>query len=116
MGTFYLEISSESTSSCNSSIFHARNSRLFYRLSAISDTLRTAKLPSELFSQENRVIKVRIGNPVSVKDQAEHPTLEGLTNFLRKKTYMLANPYEKKPLLETIPQNLNYLNRQKLLQ
>ncbi|WP_459210517.1 GNAT family N-acyltransferase [Aquimarina rhabdastrellae] len=86
--------------------FHARNSRLFYRLSAISDTLRTAKLPSELFTQENRVIKVRIGNPVSVKDQEEHASLEELTNFLRKKTYMLANPYEKKPLLESIPQNL----------
>ncbi|MEW7278264.1 lysophospholipid acyltransferase family protein [Aquimarina sp. 2201CG1-2-11] len=86
--------------------FHARNSRLFYRMAAISDTLRTAKLPSELFSQENRVIKVRIGNPVSVKDQEEHTNLEDFTRFLRKKTYMLANPFEKKTLIESIPQNL----------
>ncbi|WP_103069726.1 GNAT family N-acyltransferase [Aquimarina sediminis] len=86
--------------------FHARNSRLFYRLASISDTLRTAKLPSELFSQENRVIKVRIGNPVSVKDQEEYTNLEDFTNFLRKKTYMLANPFEKKTLRESIPQNL----------
>ncbi len=86
--------------------FHARNSALFYRLASISGTLRTAKLPSELFSQENRVIKVRIGNPVSVKDQEEYTNLEDLTSFLRKKTYMLANPFEKKTLRESIPINL----------
>ncbi len=86
--------------------FHARNSRLFYRLASISSTLRTAKLPSELFSQENKVIKVRIGNPVSVKDQEEHTKLEDFTNFLRTKTYMLANPFEKKTLRESIPRNL----------
>ncbi|WP_108803242.1 lysophospholipid acyltransferase family protein [Aquimarina sp. Aq107] len=86
--------------------FHARNSRLFYQLASINDTLRTAKLPSELFSQENKVIKVRIGNPVSVKDQEEYGNIEDFTNFLRKKTYMLANPYEKKTLMESIPQNL----------
>ncbi|MHA7055781.1 GNAT family N-acyltransferase [Aquimarina sp. M1] len=85
--------------------FHARNSRLFYQLASISDTLRTAKLPSELFSQENRIIKVRIGNPVSVSDQDEYEKIEDFTNFLRKKTYMLANPYAKKTLRESIPHN-----------
>ena len=49
--------------------FHAKNSRLFYILSKISDTLRTAKLPSEVISQEGKVIKVRIGKPIYVKDQ-----------------------------------------------
>lgn len=86
--------------------FHARNSRLFYKMASISGLLRTAKLPSELFSQENRTIKVRIGNPVSVKDQEEYSNLEDFTNFLRMKTYMLANPFEKKTLRESIPQNL----------
>ncbi len=86
--------------------FHARNSRLFYKMSSISGLLRTAKLPSELFSQESRTIKVRIGNPVSVKDQEEYSNLEDFTNFLRMKTYMLANPFEKKTLRESIPQNL----------
>ncbi len=83
--------------------FHARNSRLFYRLAAISSTLRTAKLPSEMFSQENKVIKIRIGNPVSVKDQEEYTNLDDFTSFLRKKTYMLANPFEKKTLRESMP-------------
>ncbi|WP_438710445.1 GNAT family N-acyltransferase [Aquimarina muelleri] len=86
--------------------FHARNSRLFYKMASISGLLRTAKLPSELFLQEKRIIKVRIGNPVSVKDQLEYTNLEDFTTFMRKKTYMLANPFEKKTLRESIPQNL----------
>ncbi|RZJ36023.1 MAG: lysophospholipid acyltransferase family protein [Flavobacterium sp.] len=75
--------------------FHAKNSRLFYALSRISDTLRTAKLPSELFSQHDRLIKVRIGKPIPVSEQNEHGNLEDFSKFLRKKTYMLANPFEK---------------------
>lgn len=75
--------------------FHARNSRLFYFLSKIDDTLRTAKLPSELFSQKNRAIKVRIGKPISVNEQNEHTTIEEYSEFLRRKTYMLAKPFQK---------------------
>ena len=82
--------------------FHAKNSRLFYLLSKISSTFRTAKLPSEVFSQKRRVIKVRIGKPISVSEQNEHATLEEYSEFLRKKTYMLANPFEKEsPFLPT---------------
>jgi putative hemolysin len=75
--------------------FHAKNSRLFYFLSKIGDTLRTAKLPSELLTQKDRIIKVRIGKPISVAEQNEHTTIEDYSEFLRKKTYMLANPFEK---------------------
>ena len=86
--------------------FHAKNSRLFYRLSRLSDALRTAKLPSELLTQKNRVIKVRIGKPISVKDQKEHPTLEGFSDFVRRKTYMLSNTFEKVKLLKNISSSL----------
>ncbi len=82
--------------------FHAKNSWLFYFLSKISDTMRTAKLPSEVFSQKRRVIKVRIGKPISVAEQNEHSTIEDYSEFLRRKTYMLANPFEKEtPFLPT---------------
>ncbi len=82
--------------------FHAKNSRLFYFLSKISGTLRTAKLPSELLTQKNRTIKVRIGKPISVAEQNEHATVEEFSEFLRKKTYMLANAFGKSSkLLDT---------------
>ncbi len=74
--------------------FHAKNSKLFYFLSKISDTLRTAKLPSEVLSQKSRTIKVRIGKAISVKDQQEYENIDDFHSFIRKKTYMLANPFE----------------------
>ena len=87
--------------------FHAKNSRLFYFLSKMSDTLRTAKLPSELLTQKDRVIKVRIGKPISVAEQNEHESLDAYSEFLRRKTYMLANPFEKgTKLIDTSNLNL----------
>ncbi|MGB7841363.1 MAG: lysophospholipid acyltransferase family protein [Salinimicrobium sp.] len=86
--------------------FHAKNSTFFYRLASLSDVLRTAKLPSEMLSQKKRKIRVRIGNPVSVNDIEGLPTTEALTAFLRRKTYMLANAFEKKPFFKGIPKNI----------
>lgn len=87
--------------------FHAKNSKLFYRLSKISDTFRTAKLPSEVLTQKRRVIKVRIGKPISVADQKEHVSLEDFSSFLRKKTYMLSNVFENKSkILDNISSTL----------
>ncbi len=83
--------------------FHAKNSRLFYLLSKIDDTLRTAKLPSELLTQKDRVIKVRIGKPISVNEQNELKTIEEYSEFLRKKTYMLANSFNDGSKFLTVP-------------
>jgi putative hemolysin len=83
--------------------FHAKNSRLFYLLSKIDGTMRTAKLPSEVFSQKDRIIKVRIGKPISIMEQNEHKTIEEYSEFLRRKTYMLANPFEKESKLLVAP-------------
>ena len=78
--------------------FHAKNSKLFYVLSKLSSTLRTAKLPSELISQGKRKIKVRIGNPIKVKDQEEYKDIDAFHQFIRKKTYLLANTLLDKPV------------------
>ena len=87
--------------------FHAQNSKLFYKLSKISDIFRTAKLPSELFTQKRRVIKVRIGKPISIKDQAEHESLSDFSEFIRRKTYMLSNAFQpKEKIIDTISSSL----------
>ncbi|SDW90298.1 GNAT family N-acyltransferase [Aequorivita viscosa] len=88
--------------------FHAKNSKMFYRMASVSDTMRTAKLPSELLTQKDRLIKVRIGNPISVEDQNEHKSLLGFTQFIRRKTYMLSNAFERKKLLDNIPKTLKF--------
>ncbi|WP_142784803.1 GNAT family N-acyltransferase [Changchengzhania lutea] len=87
--------------------FHAKNSKLFYKLSKLSDTFRTAKLPSEVLTQKRRTIKVRIGKPISVSDQKEHATIDEFSEFLRRKTYMLSNAYENKSkILDNISSTL----------
>ena len=86
--------------------FHARNSKLFYRLAKMSGVFRTAKIPSEVYSQRNRPIKIRIGQPISVKAQQEQETLEEFTDLLRKKTYILANAYVKERLFDQIPSSI----------
>lgn len=75
--------------------FHAKNSKLFYFLSSINDTLRTAKLPSEFINHKHKIIKVRIGKPISPKEQDEFSSINDFHDYLRKKTYMLANSFEK---------------------
>ncbi|MGB3150054.1 MAG: lysophospholipid acyltransferase family protein, partial [Maribacter sp.] len=62
--------------------FHAKNSKLFYRLSKWSDVFRTAMIPSQVMSQRNRPIKVRIGQPISVQVQREQENLEEYTDLL----------------------------------
>ena len=86
--------------------FHAKNSNAFYQLAKLSESLRTAQLPREVFTQKNRAIKVRIGNLIQPKELQEHPELEDFTHFLRTKTYMLANAYEKKRLLDALPKQI----------
>ena len=49
---------------------------------------------------------MRIGKPIPVKAQDEHESLGEFTEFLRKKTYMLSNTYEKENILSKVPSSL----------
>ncbi|MBZ9777661.1 lysophospholipid acyltransferase family protein [Psychroflexus sp. CAK8W] len=88
--------------------FHARNSASFYRLAKLNDSLRTAKLPGEMLKQSHRPIRVRIGNSISVQDQSVFEDLTDYSNFLRRKTYFLANSFEKKNLLGNFPKQIKF--------
>lgn len=88
--------------------FHAKNSNMFYRMAKLNGNLRTAKLPSEMLTQRERIIKVRIGNPISVDVQKEFESIPVFTQFLRRKTYMLSNVFERKNLLDSIPKTLKF--------
>ncbi len=69
--------------------FHGTNSRMFHLLGRIHPSLRTAKLPSELINKRNKTIKVRIGNPISVKEQDQFSDIHQFGRYLRAKTYCL---------------------------
>jgi putative hemolysin len=74
--------------------FQGTNSRLFHLLGLIHPSLRTAKLPSEMLNKRNKVIRIRIGNPISVQDQSEYTDIERFGRFLRLKTYALGSTIE----------------------
>ncbi len=76
--------------------FHGTNSKLFHFLGLIHPNLRTAKIPSELLNKKHKTIQVRIGNPISLKDQNEFPDISRYGRFLRAKTYALGTRLEVK--------------------
>ncbi|MFT6794980.1 MAG: putative hemolysin [Maribacter sp.] len=86
--------------------FHGKNSKLFYRMSKWSPIFRTAMIPSQVLSQSNRPLKVRIGQPISVQTQNEHKSLAEFTDLLRRKTYILSNAFQKGRLIDQLPSTL----------
>lgn len=86
--------------------FHAKNSQLFYRFAKLGDSIRTALIPSQVFSQSNRPIKIRIGQPIAVATQKEQESLEEYSELLRRKVYILSNAYEKERLIDQLPTSL----------
>lgn len=73
--------------------FHAKNSSLFYRISALSANLQTAMLPSEMVRSRTKPIQIRIGKAILLKQQQDFEDLQSFSEFLRKKTYSLSTYY-----------------------
>ncbi|MGV4460624.1 lysophospholipid acyltransferase family protein [Ornithobacterium rhinotracheale] len=87
--------------------FNARNSKRFYNLKKLHPDLQTALLPKELLKTRLKPIQLRIGKPITVKQQEEFDTIEEFTNFLTKKTFVLASSYEpKKNITQTIKSSI----------
>ena len=77
--------------------FHGTNSRWYHILGRIHPLLRTARLGSELINKRHKVIRIRIGKPVSVKEQADFNDTARLGRYLRARTYSLGSALEAKP-------------------
>jgi putative hemolysin len=69
--------------------FHGNNGLLFNLLSFIHPTLRTAKLPSELFNKRGHTIRLRIGKAILPSDLNYQQDSSKLLDLLRAKTYAL---------------------------
>ncbi|GAA4237746.1 hypothetical protein GCM10022291_25550 [Postechiella marina] len=96
--------------------FHGKNSKLFYLLAKIHPLLQTAKLPSELFSQKNKIINIRIGKPISVEKQAAFSSTEEYTAFLRRETYTLSSSFNKNQKADENVTSAAVLNKEILFQ
>lgn len=69
--------------------FHGRNSHLCNIMGRVCWPVRSLMIPSEMFKKSGKTIKVSIGEPISVEEQAKYSTPRELGAMLRKKTYEL---------------------------
>jgi putative hemolysin len=77
--------------------FHGTNSRWFHILGRIHPLLQTAKLGSEIINKKHKTIRVRIGKPLSVREQGEFSDIAQFSRYLRARTYSLGSALEAKP-------------------
>ena len=73
------------------------NSLLFHLLGLLNPRLRNVKLPSELLNKKDKVIKIRIGNALPLKEQREFEDIYEFGRYLRTRTYLLGKPISIKP-------------------
>jgi putative hemolysin len=74
--------------------FHGTNSRWVHLLGKINPILRSAKLPSELFNKKNRTIRIRIGTPITIKEQSDFKDISQFGRYLRARVYSLGSALE----------------------
>ncbi|MDP4224297.1 MAG: GNAT family N-acyltransferase [Bacteroidota bacterium] len=101
--------------------FHGTNSRLIHIVRMINPLLKAATLPSEIRNKKKRTVKIRIGTPITVKEQSEFRDTAQYGRYLRARTYSLCSKLEPgqffnirsimkksdpEPLTEPVPRNL----------
>ncbi len=79
--------------------FQGNNSWIFHLLGNVYPVLQTARLSKEFFNKKKKIIKIRIGNPIPVKELNQFHETELLSRFLRAKTYALGTPFEVKKFI-----------------
>jgi hypothetical protein len=50
--------------------------------------MRLIPLPDEILNKKNRIVKIRIGTPITVKEQDEFKDIAQYGRFLRARTYL----------------------------
>lgn len=69
--------------------FGEKNSLLFHFLGRLHPSLRTIRIVGEFLNKRNKLIPIRIGEPISVEKQNEFDDMEDFASFLRNETYKL---------------------------
>jgi putative hemolysin len=76
--------------------FQGSNSRLFHILGLIHPSLRTVRLPAEVFNKKHKKIRIRVGNAITVKEQDAFADVSTYGRYLRARTYALGSVLEVK--------------------
>lgn len=87
--------------------FKARLRKRFYFFAAINGLFRTFLMPSETLNKRRSAISVRVGRPIYPDEYQQRTDVKELKQFLRERTYRLANPLEER-LIERIRKQIDY--------
>jgi putative hemolysin len=71
--------------------FHGTKSRLSYIINRINPLIRNTSLPSELSNKKKRTIKIRIGAPVTIKEQSGFEDIDNFGQYVRARVYSLGS-------------------------
>jgi putative hemolysin len=82
--------------------FEGHNSTFFQMLGLIHPILRTIKIPSEMFNKRGKTIRIRIGSPVTLKEQDEFDDFREYGHLLRMRTYAMGTPFRQPRRTKTI--------------
>ncbi len=76
--------------------FHGTKPRLSHIVGKVHPLLRTVKLPAELTQKKNRTVQVRIGSPITVREQSDFENVFQFGQYLRARTYSLGSALKVK--------------------
>ncbi len=74
--------------------FRGANSPLFHLMGMIHPALRTARLPHETLNKKHTTIHVRVGSPISTREQKQVEGVDRLGRYLRARVYSMGSGLE----------------------
>jgi putative hemolysin len=74
--------------------FHGTKSRISHMMRRVNPLLRGSELPVELVNKRKRTVKIRIGAPVTLKEQEEFDNIAHYGRYLRARVYSLGSAIE----------------------
>lgn len=75
--------------------FSGKNSSFFNFLDLVNWRLRSLRLGYEVYNKKGKTIYVRLGQPITVKEQALYSDITQFGEFIKNKTYSLAKSTDK---------------------
>jgi len=76
--------------------FHGTKARILHLIRKINPLLHSTELPAELVNKRKRIIKIRIGAPISIREQSEFKDIVGYGRYLRARVYSLGSTINEK--------------------
>jgi putative hemolysin len=92
--------------------FHGTSSWLMHIFRTINPLLKAAPLPKEIRHKRNRNVMIRIGTPITVKEQSEFKDVAKYGRYLRARTYSLGSALEAKKFFDLKPIRLKPIPEQ----